>query len=214
MDLSKLITAARAGLESLRVRGLVEPQCLLLQLNGRQLHWSFFKFVALPGHPSPGNASKRMPPTNMSPDKAEDWYAEQRSLYSHPCEVSCVRQSSGYIPAPWSESLSQVDAIAAARNVAELLFGDEILDAEIARYTRPGEMGVTTYELPSGRRVRHGDEDADRFPLSEIVLLRNGRSCWEEYPRVGTVDVQPDFEGMLGLVVDEAERRRIDDETV
>ena len=76
---------------------------------------------------------------------------------------------------------------------------------------RPGEMGVTAYELPEGRKVRHGDENADSFPLSELVILRHGRTCWEEYPKTGTVDVQPDFEGKLGFVVDDDERKRLDD---
>lgn len=211
MNLSELITVARAGLESLRTRGIVEPQCLLLQLNGSQLHWQYFKFIARTGHPHPGNAIKRMPPANMTKEKAAEWRSRQSSLYSHPCDFNCFRQSDGYITAPWSDTLPQQAALAAAAEIALTLFGDEIMEVEIARYTGPGQIGVTAYELPSKKKVRHGDDDADQFRLSEIVLLRNGRTCWEEYPKVGTIDVQPDFEGKLGFVVDENERQRLDD---
>lgn len=214
MNLCELITAARAGLESLRTRGLVEPQGLCLRLNGSQLDWSFFKFVARKGHPHPGNAHRRMPPANMSDEKADEWRKKQTSHYSHPCDVTCFRQSAGHIAGPWTDALPQAAAIDVAREVAAALFGDEILDVEIARYVGPSEMGVTAYELPSGKLVRHGADDADSFRLSEIVLLRNGRTCWEEYPRSGTVDIQPDFEGKTGCIVDEAERCRIEEETI
>jgi hypothetical protein len=211
MNLSELITAARAGLESLRIRGLVEPQCLLLMLEGERLRWQYFKFCALPGHPKPGNASKRMPPANMSREKEDEWRRNQSSMYSHPVEVACFRQSEGRIANPLVGLTSQKDAVSVATEISRVLFGEESTEVEIARRIGPGEMGVTAYELPAGRLVRHGDDDADAFPLSELVILRHGRTCWEEYPKAGTVDVQPDFEGKLGFVVDEDERRRLDD---
>jgi hypothetical protein len=214
VNTSELITAVRTGLESLRVRGLVDPQGLTLRLEGPEFYWGFFKFCALPGHPRPGNASGRMPPTNMSEEKSREWYETQRSLYSHPVDLACFAQSVGRIRNPLTEGMSQVDALDFARDVSTALFGDEITEVEIARRLGPGEMGVTGYELPSGRKVRHGDEDADRFPLAELVLLRHGRTCWEEYPRSGTVEMQPDFEGKLGYIVDEKERARLENETL
>lgn len=213
MNASQLITAAGAGLESLRKRGLVEPQCLLLRLEGSQLYWAWFKFVALPGHPNPGNACKGELPTNAAPG-SERRLPARRGGYSHPIELACFRQSAGRVPSFVAENIPQAEALALAKEISLALFGDEITEVEIARRIAPGTMGVAAYELPDCRRVRNGDEGAGDQPLSEIVILRHGRTCWEEFPREGTVDVQPDFEGQKGFIVDEQERRRIDDEAV
>ena len=118
MNASQLITACRAGLESLRTRGLVDPQCLMIRLEGSQLRWSYFKFSALPGHPAPGNAHRRMPPTNMNPEKAEEWRAKQSSLYSHPADLACFRQSTGFIANMLAEKMPQADALLFAKELS------------------------------------------------------------------------------------------------
>lgn len=211
IDAQTTIEAAQAGLDALRWTGLVEPMVLTLRLEGPFMRVVWCKTVARESHPNPGNATKKMPPANMSEGKAAEWRKTQNSAYSHPVDIKVWKQSDLRIDNPLEKSTTQADAISFAKEITNSLFGDEIVEVEIARYINGSTIGVTAYEFPSAKRIRNGDDDANSFDLSEIVILRNGRTCWEEYPKAGTVDVQPDFEGKLGYVVDEDERDRLRD---
>lgn len=211
IDPKTTIDAAQSGLDALRWTGLVEPMVLTLRLEGSGMRVFWCKTVARESHPNPGNATKKMPPTNMSDEKAAEWRKRHKSAYSHPVDIKVWKQSDIRIVSPLSKSTTQKDVLEFAKQVSDALFGDEIVEVEVARYINGSTIGVTAYELPAGKKIRNGDDDANSYDLSEIVILRNGRTCWEEYPKAGTVDVQPDFEGKLGYIVDEDERDRLRD---
>lgn len=66
----ELISGIRNGLQTLR-DAQVEPMGLTLSPHDGSFGWGFFKFKALPGHPSPGNAGHGWShPTNIEAFKA------------------------------------------------------------------------------------------------------------------------------------------------
>ena len=88
-----------------------------------------------------------MPPTNMNPEKAEEWRAKQSSLYSHPADLACFRQSTGFIANMLAEKMPQADALLFAKELSAALFGEEIVEVEICAKNgtyRNGRCGLRT----------------------------------------------------------------------
>jgi hypothetical protein len=166
---------------------LVTPLGLSVHPNGE---WAFFQFIALPGHPNPGNA---------------------KHGYSHPSSLQAFDKSRGRRgPDRYNLPLEplptkQTDVLAWAIRTCAWLWPGCSVRIEVARHVSPCCAGVTAYN-ERGELIQYGDADADSYDLNEVVLLRKlnrvdlatiaatgqpaqtlqraykGGSCWEDYP--------------------------------
>lgn len=141
------IEILRAGIEALRA-AYVEPLGLDIRPGGE---WSFFQFVALPGHPSPGNAGRGF-------------------SHPHPIMGSAFRFSSARIGRAGGDLLSPLDDIDDAAIHAWC--------AEIARAIWPGCPHESTVERSDGRLygVAITRRIADPVRLVAVALTQGGEA--------------------------------------